>query len=251
MRFKKILRFDIQNGFLKNRLLLFVPAGLALVSAWNYLRSPGISPLSFRQCIGRLYGRLGGEPRMWPIVFSITLLLLFSYPHRDMEAYGMQVMTRAQSRSVWWLSKTVWMALCTLYVHGTAVGVTALFCAAAHIPFTPDSGPLFQTLFFRLVTAVVLSIGVNLLQLTLSLFFEPVFGVLAVAVLLFGGFFNIMLGPDQSQRHLEVVWFNFRAICDNFFAIVLGVGLTLAVVSTAAGVLRFHHYDLFGAKETE
>ena len=137
MNFTKLIHFDVRNGICKNVGLILAPFIIALISFVDFNRTfypfalaassaSNVIP-TYADHIMYIYGGMAqyipnpAEPFQFPARWMIWLIsLLFfmsSYAYKDMQTFGIQIITRSGSRRLWWLSKTLWCFFGTLLFH--------------------------------------------------------------------------------------------------------------------------------------
>lgn len=220
MKFTKLIHFDVRNGICKNVGLILTPFIIALISFVDFNRT--FYPLALAESsasnviptyadhIMYIYGGMAqyipnpAEPFQFPARWMIWLIsLLFfmsSYAYKDMQTFGIQILTRSGSRRLWWLSKTLWCFFGTLLFH-TVLWVTvciACLVTKADLSLVLHADiicKLFQTFstgtaigeiqisLLALLLPVVVSFSLCLCQMTLSLFIKPTLSFLTMAVI--------------------------------------------------------------------
>lgn len=275
MKFIKLLWFDLKNGFLKNR-VLSVPAILfAILFCFDVSRkmmffiheNPGLT-ISLGDYFTYIYGGMKEyipsptEPFMFPVVWTITMLAIsyatLQYPFRDLQLAGQQILYRTKGRSKWWLSKCTCNVLSTLGYHMIFLTIMVLFCIiqkgdmSLHIHkevltslFAIKKEALtgrFELRWLHIVLPVFISIGLNLFQMTLSLFMKPVFSFFVTLILVLSS--SYLLSPYLIGNYAMAVRSN--TIIQN--GVDLYAGLILCVVlitlSVIVGMAKFHHFDV-------
>lgn len=219
MKFTKLLYFDIRNGICKNAGLILAPFTIALISFADFSRK--FYPLALADpaaadavptCADHIMYLYGGMaqyipnpaepfqfPARWMIWLMSLLFFLSSYAYKDMQTFGIQILTRSGSRRGWWLSKTLWCFFGTLVFHAVLWLTICIGCLAAKAELslalhTDMICRLFQTFstgtavgeiqisLLALLLPVAVSFSLCLCQMTLSLFMKPTLSFLIMAV---------------------------------------------------------------------
>ena len=77
-------------------------------------------------------------PSMWMLVFLCGNLLTLTYPLRDLEGIGQQILVRSGRREYWWLAKCGWEIVSSfVYLLMLALGVLS-YCLAFRIPIKAE-----------------------------------------------------------------------------------------------------------------
>lgn len=278
MKFIKNFSFDIRNGFLKNKLLFLVPAGIGAFSFFDFTnRVDQIKqiPMFSESCASYgdlwmyLYGGMkeylpsSKEALFFPIIWLVTLMviafLVLNYPLNNILTSGQQVLVRTGSRSQFWLSKCCWNILSTVFYHAVVAAVTILLCLLSGIPLSRhidmellrmlfEAGPETSVLDRSIIPCRVLllpilvSVTINLLQMTFSLFVKPIFSFLGVSVLLI--FSAYLLRPYMFGNYAMLL--RGRWIMENGVSETAGFLLCALLTAGAVltGLIRFRRYDI-------
>ena len=77
-------------------------------------------------------------PSMWLLVFLCGNLLTLTYPLRDLEGIGQQILVRSGRREYWWLAKCGWEIVSSFgYLLMLALGVLS-YCLVFRIPIKAE-----------------------------------------------------------------------------------------------------------------
>lgn len=272
MKYIKVLWFDIRQGLLKRPLLLLVPVGITLIACFDLTRLAAqleVRLPGFGDYLMYLYGGMdrytpySGEfflfPVRWLILFLSAAFLTLHYPYKDLLSCGQQVLIRTRSRTAWWLSKCGWNILSVLVYHGLIFLTAALFCIATAADLSGKFHPkllyaVFQTNpanqmqdsarwpFILLLLPVLVSLGIGLLQMTLSLFLKPLFSFFLIALLMISSAYftsSCLVGNYAMAMRYDVVIHNGINFKDGI--VVFAVMAFLAILT---GCIRFRRYDI-------
>ncbi len=167
------------------------------------------------------------EGFIFPIRWSLLHLYIFyctlHYPSKDLTSVGVNILLRTKGRTSWWLSKSIWNICYVLAVYLLIFLTVMLFCLVMKEPIHLDITAMFMndileakspyetfstnliwiTLFFPLL----FSIGMNLWQMTLTLFFKPLysFGASAVILLASAYFFHPLFSRESRNANSKCV----------------------------------------------
>jgi len=279
MKYIKLLRFDMRNGMLKNPMLFIIPVLVALIACLDLTsRISSLNELnyfdvkaqgSFADYMVYIYGGMDkyepqkGDPFIFPIRWAVVFLsvsfITLNYPYRDMQSFGQQILVRTKGRVVWWLSKCGWNVLSTLLYHCLLFCAAALLCLAVRGEFSREINKDLMYAVFRmdrmsilpgdapwpvamLFLPVLVSLGINLMQMTLSLFVKPIFSFFAVAFLMSSSAY--LTSPYLIGNYAMPM--RYDMVIQGGVGIVIGlvVSSALIVASVGVGVVRFHQYDI-------
>lgn len=276
MKFIRYLNFDLGQGILRNKALLVVPSLISIVSFFDFagkahsflLDGVITEPVSYGDYWFYLYGGMhkytpepGNAfrfPIVWIVVFLVIPFILLNYPFKDMYGVGQQILVRSGKRTVWWLSKCCWNFLGTLLYHLIiqGVGIVLFYMLKMdasnriHMEFIdivflvghqevhdPSVIP-----FFVFVLPVIVSVAINMLQMTLSLFMKPTAGFFVIAVLLLAS--SYLLSPLLLGNYAMAFRYDWMLVQ----GVSMGVGGAMATVllflSVLLGLVRFRLYDI-------
>ena len=280
MRFFKLLGVDLRQGTMRNipfiiatlllPFLLCVDLTLRLYSLELYPSQDSVTAADYFVYI---YGGMKEYipdasnpfcfPVVWIIVFMTPMLCLSIYPLKDLHSFGIQIIYRAQSRRVWWISKCAWNICSSLLYHGWIILVSALFCVSLGIPLKNTVNPELlqyslqlnseqvpicpiQLTPLTLCVPVIISISLNLLQLALALHGNMNFSQLAIAAILLISAY--CLSPFLVGNYAMIgrlTPFGSNGI-EPAIGMVFGIGIS--TVSIIYGVVRFSYYDILNGE---
>lgn len=279
MKYIKLLWFDIRNGVVRNPMLCAVPVIIALIACFDLTNR--ISSLnevyyfevqqkgSIADYIMYIYGGMDKYvpepsnhfifPVRWVVVFLSLSFITLNYPYKDMQGFGQQILVRTKGRTVWWLSKCGWNILSVLMYHCLFLGVAALFCFAVQSGFSREINKDLQYVVFEidrvsimpgdapwpfviLVLPVLISMGINLVQMTLSLFIKPIFSFFVVAFLMSSSAY--FTSPYLIGNYAMPVRYDMVIKDGVSIAAGIAVSFALIIVSVGIGIIRFHRYDI-------
>lgn len=281
MKFIRLLRFDLQNGFWKNRLLLLLPALSAGVffldyrlHLWRWSAAQSLPAPSFADYFLYVYGGMKQYiprpedpfqlPILWLLLFLSVSAAVLNYPHRDLQSLGQQVLIRTRGRMLWWASKCVWNLAATLYAHGGLLLLLLLLCAAAGVPLTGTVHAKLLESAFRIsepelkavpavmagallfAAPVLTAAALNLLQMLLSLFIRPLFSYLVLAAYLAASaylFSPAFVGNYAMALRADEVM--KRGVNP---AAGMAVSAALALFAAVFGLVRFRRFDIINCE---
>jgi hypothetical protein len=272
MKYIKILFFDIKNGIFKNRFFLLSVIILPCFFCFDFLNIAGFTEVNERSFADFWIFIYGGMkeyipspenrftiPALWIIFFSTIFFGALNYPYNDLFGYGKQILLRTKGRVLWWLSKCGWNIIYTLIFHGIVLLVICIFTALSGSNFNLDLNTDILTIQFQLqqkemvsseiklpmlifISPIIVSIAINLFQMTVSLFIKPIFGFLCTSVILVSSSFmmsNFMLGNFGMALRSNLI-----AVRGLDFEKGIEISLILAGLSIIVGTLKFWKYDI-------
>ncbi len=148
MKFIRLVWLDIKNGYVKQPLFYIFPlfiVGMGFadsyrqVSVWETKSALGDYWLYLYGGMKEYVPTLGNPfqfPAIWIMVFLMSSFLVMSYPMRDLQSTGTQMLVHAQGRSKWWISKCFWNLFSTFSYHITVLLLIVLLCIFVDVPIT-------------------------------------------------------------------------------------------------------------------
>lgn len=278
MKFIKLLRFDLNEGIMKNKFLLLCPVMIAVtmfisfysrVNRYVSLHLIQEGKVTFADYYMYLYGGMkeyipepGNPflfPIMWLLIFVAIPFIVVNYPFRDMQSIGQQVLVHSTGRTLWWISKCCWNVIATLLYHGILLGVLLLLCIFKNIPISRDINLDLQSVVFmvtqeeyflkcKTITIVIImlpilvSIAMDLFQMMISLFLKPMFSFLVIAVIMVSSSYLLagyMIGNYAMIMRLS--WINEKGVSILTGYIIVAL---VSVVSVVIGKIKFRNYDI-------
>lgn len=225
MKFIKVLWFDLKNGYFKGVSCYIFPLFIAIIGFFELHRRIAIwgTEVALGDYWMYLYGGMkeyipttGNPfqfPTMWIAVFLFSSFAVLNYPMKDLQNMGTQILVHVQGRTKWWISKCLWNVLSTVLYHGIILLVLVILCICFQEPLSFEAhADSIATMFglwvseFRgggvipiavILTPVILSIAINLLQMVLLLFTKPVFSFLVICIMMLSSAYflsDIMIG---------------------------------------------------------
>lgn len=276
MRFTKLLYYDFKNGFLigwSKFLLLLV---LIIAYCFDfYLRKSNayifdeIIPQAtwidyvFHVFAGeKEYVPSLTEPFVFPVKWLLFhLFILYStlyYPSRDLSTLGLNILVRTKGRFSWWISKVSWNVCYVLALYIVTFTTVGMFCLIIGEPLSFNLTSMFINDIFnasspyesysnKLVSSILLlpliiSIGLNLVQMTLALFVKPLysFGLMAVMLLASTYYLHSYLPGNYAML------IRSEHVVENGVTFFGGMitSVILIAIAVFVGSLYFKRYDI-------
>lgn len=276
MKFTKLLKYDLKNGFLSGFIKFPIIVMLVVAYCFDFYLVKG-SAYIFDETvpsgtvIDYLFYIFAGEkeyvptltePFIFPVKWLLFhLFILYStlyYPSRDLSSLGLNILVRTKGRVAWWISKCIWNVCYVLAMYMTVFLTVVVFCFMMGEPFTfniteifvndiLNAGSPFDTFSRKLIWSVVLlpiiiSVGLNLLQMTAALCIKPLysFGVLAIILLSSTYYLNAYLPGNYAMP------IRSEYVVENGVTIGGGIIMALLIIcmSIIIGSLYFKRYDI-------
>lgn len=276
MKFYKLIKYDLRNGFFQNRFRLMAIILLVLASCIDFYARKNLA-YHFEDIVpaGTFMDYsaylLGGIPEFIPglddsFIFPVKwflfhILLLYGTLHyfsRDLFSCGITILPRSGNRVLWWLSKCIWNICYVVITYLTSFLAIFIFCAifgeSLSLSITPDfmnqlmgartPFTAFPLQFSALILFLPLfiSIGNSLAQMLLTLFIRPMFSFVTLAALLLcGAYLNYGLFWSTYAMPLRSKW-----IAENGFSFIHGTVVSGLVAAAAVfiGCIRFQRYSI-------
>lgn len=188
-------------------------------------------------------------PFVWMLIQFLVPFMIYSYCNDDCEGVGIDFLMKCRSRRLWWNSKCLWNCLtvlsvyaiqyATAFVYGLCNGNLSmkinyeLFEKISN-KSVPDNAANVWIIVYMLVMPVVVSLVTALVQMTISMFTNPMIGMLAVmAWNVMSVFINnpLMIGNNSMVVRSSVynaqriqVWQSV-AVCIVVYIVVYVVGM--------------------------
>ena len=201
-------------------------------------------------------------PFVWMLIQFLVPFMIYSYCNDDCEGVGIDFLMKCRSRRLWWNSKCLWNCLtvlsvyaiqyATAFVYGLCNGNLSmkinyeLFEKISN-KSVPDNPANVWIIVYMLVMPVVVSLVTALVQMTISMFTNPMIGMLAVmAWNVMSVFINnpLMIGNNSMVVRSSVynaqriqVWQSV-AVC-----------LVVYIVVYVAGMIGFNKKDILVKKK--
>ncbi|MCI8669017.1 MAG: hypothetical protein HFI34_05790 [Lachnospiraceae bacterium] len=284
MKYIKMVWFDIRRGILRNPILFVVPVIVAFIACcdlnnrivaqneWIAYESNSCETQikgGFADYMMYIYGGMdkyvpeSGNyfifPIRWMVVFLMISFITLSYPYKDMQGFGRQILIRTRGRTIWWLSKCIWNIFSVLIYHSVIFGIAALFGIAVGSGITGKINKDLQYEVFQIagdsllsddmswpfviiLLPVLISLSINLLQMTLSLFIKPIFSFLIAAFLMISSAYftsPYLIGNYAMSMRYDMV-------IEDGVSVTAGlvVAFVLMILSVGTGMIRFRRYDI-------
>lgn len=276
MKFIRYLLFDFKQGILHNKALLLGPVVIAAVAFFDFSAKAHryllYGMIKSNVCYGDywfyLYGGMHNYipspdnafqfPVVWILIFLAVPFILLNYPFKDLYGGGQQILVRFGRRSIWWLSKCCWnfcgTVLYHLIIQATGIVLFHLFqmeiSNQIHMDFVNlvfDAGnqevwnPSWIPLSVFLLP-VLISVTINILQMTASLFIKPMFSFFAVAVLLLASAY--LLSSFLIGNYAMAFRHDWMLKAGVSISAGTGISIILLFIAVFLGIVRFQLYDI-------
>lgn len=130
-----------------------------------------------------------------PVIYISCIMIPFFissyYPFNDFDERGKVIFTRTKKRSAWWFSKCIWNILSTLFYEVIMI-LTAVICCilSGKLSFSvsmemsvtknilPGNYKVWQYVMYIIIVPVMIIIALSLIQMTISMITQPVYGMI-------------------------------------------------------------------------
>lgn len=279
MKFFKLIRYDIKNGFWQSKWRLLSIVIIVLISCVEFFVRKSntyyfeeIVPAgTFGDYLCYLFAGIpeyhpGADqefifPVKWFLFHLILLYGTLHYSVRDLHSLGIIILPRCRERSFWWLSKCFWNVLYIVVAYLLTFATIFLFCILTGETLTLPVTGEFINLMARLnssfidliefpiqfsvmllIVPCLFSIGNSLLLLLLTLFLKPVISYGAMMIFfLCGAYFNSPFWWEGLTMAVRSEW-----VIDGGYTVGIATIIAGAVIisTMVIGLIRFRKYDI-------
>ncbi len=273
MMFIKLIRYDLRNGLLRcwKKFLIsfcmFTVFCFDLYLNWSNCRlNPSDLSLGdyalflFRGM--REYIPDSSQPFIFPILWMLFYILIFYivlyYPFQDLNGFGKNILVNSRKRSLWWLSKCVWIIFSVITYFALAWAAAIIFSLTTGTNLSLQINklqlmmlgvrdvemvlPIKNFVGLAIILPPLVAISMCLMQLTISLFVKPLYSFLfSISVLLISAYYKseLLLGNYAMLIRLDIWSENgLKSINGIYFSIILGL------VSIVIGCIYFCRTDI-------
>lgn len=276
MKFYKLLTYDLRNGFRLGMTKLFIVLLLVIAFCVDfYLQKRSVyffdSVTPSGTWIDYLFYFLAGIkeytpsltdefifPAKWLLLHLFILYSTLYYPDRDLSSMGLNILVRTKGRVAWWVSKTIWNVCYVFACYLIIFLFVYLFGLVVNEPISLEITPMFindllradspfDTFSTNLVPIIILlpllvSIALNLLQMTCSLFIKPIYSFGLMGVILLAS--SYIMHPLLIGNYAMPIRSEY--IVENGFQALTGVILSGVIIgfSFIVGSIYFKRYDI-------
>lgn len=281
MKFFRLLKNDIRNGFLSNGIHYLVIVIIVLVSCVDmtikvhnaYMFDPVMPEITFADLLLYLFE---GIPKFVPsqletFIFPVKWLLLhmillyggLHYPYNDLHTIGVNVLPRSGSRYKWWYAKCLWLLVNQIISYTCIYVMLLIFCilsggevslqlTSVYINDIMNAGSLYDSfpkeiLLVTVVLTFLVTFGLSLWENVISLYLKPIFSYLVMAILLLASAY--LSSPLLIGNFAMAI--RCRYITENGYEMFEGCVITMIVIilALACGMLRFRRYDIMNQEQ--
>lgn len=281
MDIKRFIANDIRRSVIHNKYRIFMCAGIILtlmITFYSYansnrnIKEAGIALSFFDYILYMIRGgiRVTGQninrleiPYVWISLCIMNGIMVLDYMYSDMKGIGRNVLVYSRNKSVWWLSKCITTVVSVSIVYilmhifaiifsiigkGVMSGVhTDIFRIlypkdTAFMPSDIVNGKSDKVLLYIVFFPWIISVGIGLFQLALSLYVKPVLSFIIVIII--DG-----LSVFSNSILLWGNWFMAER-CDIFVknghntGVILIMAVMVCVISVIAGEVKLKNSDV-------
>ncbi|MDD3279302.1 MAG: hypothetical protein PHG16_10555 [Lachnospiraceae bacterium] len=251
--------YDLKNGWRRNRVRFAVACVLLLFLGGMSYRACAFGSWKISLWDMLIWAFLGEPPyvmakenifRFPTVIFLFQLYLFFclgSYPLQNLAREGQKYMLLCRSRSKWWLSKCLWVAVSVLCYYMLFVGllflIRLLFGTQGNAQVSLTEFPQYSAAFTTpelllnvLLLPLMMSIALSLLQLFISIMLSLQLAYLANILLL--GISVYWFTPFMPGNYLMLL--RNRLVTPDGVTFWQGC-VTAAVISIFSIAIGLHH----------
>lgn len=243
MKITKLLKYDIIHGFYSNK----DKAGIIILVA--------------------AFCRLSHFRVEWLLVNLCILYATLNYVFSDFDVMGIQFLSRAGKRKIWWNSKCVWQ-ICFITIAHSIVYIVN-YVMSFWIPneqsyfFAPNilksfliseeqaKNNTWSVTWSMFMVVLLFSIFFNILQSTLTMVIMQRYAFLTACILLvFTEIFSVgWIGNDKWNQYLGMLqqygMGTYREI------VIIGIISIVCIVIAVIGCKIFKKYDIWNGNQTQ
>ncbi len=197
-------------------------------------------------------------PIFWICIFMGALLVTASYSGTEIDNYSLQIIIRAGTRKAWWGSKCIWCVIATLCYFFSAYCTVALLCVSTGVPISLTNSIELSGSFLNVNLAhhhigvmdniqigfflpVLFAVFLNLLQLTLNLFFSKMLSFLiCIAFLILPSYYTseFIIGNYAMAAKSNLIIENGLNPANGLFVLCIAVFMLVLT-----GLIRAEYID--------
>lgn len=198
-------------------------------------------------------------PTMWFLLNILPCYLTLNYTAHDLNGGGIQVMTRLQRKTRWWISKCVLSTVMAIFYYIIIYAVVAILCfiLGFKISFMPTEELFlvhFNAIFlsadtteFQMFLALclmpcIVTVALSLVQMMLTLFIKPVFAYIAICAYLAGSV--LCVSPFFIANFAMPVRSSAVGVYNFDFTSCLVYSAMIAVIAIIIGKLKIARMDI-------
>lgn len=276
MRFTKLLKSDLRNGFYGKYvhflvliiMVTFSCTELHIRIRQHYSALESVPVSTYFDYVCYLMGGIKeyvvsptepfALPIKWLLLHAVLLYGTLYYPYRDLHSIGVSVLPRSGSRIRWWISKCIWMMTYQVCAYLVIFLTAGVFCLVSGGEFSLQVTPELlrdlsgikleseiiseQFALMMLFLPILVTISLNLLQMWLMLYIKPIFSFgISVTIMTSSAYlFSLFLIGTYAMpvRSIYIVKRGFT-IGEGACACVV-----LAVLAFMGGIRKFKKYDV-------
>lgn len=213
---KGIIRYDLITGFRNNlsKIILF----FVIITLINIIACTNIGDIESTYGIKAtvtdyLSVIIGGPkyifegaletyqiPVLWLLPQIMISYIVGYYAMTDIDKEGVQMLVRANTRRKWWISKCIWNGTMVIFLHFIIYGITIINAlingADMECELTFEvitnlceiysiTGSKTEVMLTLILMPVLVSIALNMMQMTIALIFSPIVGFICSQSIVF------------------------------------------------------------------
>lgn len=251
--FMDVLHIFWGGGTLTENLNVFQKQGISICDSLLYLTG-GMLPISFVSLTDSFQ-----FPIRWLFPYLLVLFFTLDYARNDLTHGGIQVLTRTQNRTLWWISKCiwntitvlscfvveliVWFLLTSLVVKMEVFSLNNILFEGIFNANLPEQGTFkWEYIGTFCLLPVMVCVSISLVQMTLTLYIKPVFAYITSMIYYIVGIYYVtpllLSNYALSVRSSTIGLYNFRPQTGIFLCVVSGM------IAVSVGVVHLYRMDL-------
>lgn len=195
----------------------------------------------------------------------LIAFIVGNYPFKDLNGFGQAVLVRTREKRVWWLSKCAWCILSVISSYAILMA-EILFVGIYTKKFTfiptiqvctkisgfdkqliEHSANFNKMAIYMLICAVLTSIAISMLQVSLSQIVSPIIGYIVVVTLLMAGvFFNSEMVITNGLMAVR----NGIYMPEGYnYILIIFIDIIIIFAAIMVGLFHFVKTDIFNRSE--
>ena len=180
----------------------------------------------------------------------IIAFIVGNYIIKDLYGYGKSVLLKAGSRINWWISKCIWCLVSALVCYGMmhiVIAVAGICTGSFSVSPTQDVCCYIVRLMLSVMgTSLVMTMTLNMIQITIGLILSPTIGYMAVMVFLVVAAFSD--SPVIITLYCMAVRSGLYMPSGYKIAPALVIMFIMIMVCAIAGAVYSSHMDIISKK---
>lgn len=194
---------------------------------------------------------------IWLMMTTMPAFIVYSYAAADIEGIGQQFLFRVKDKRKWWISKCIWNMCSVIMLHVLMFITIFLFAIknykavneifVIHSDVCSEISEIamnqkINVIIMIIIAPLVIGIGVSLIQMMLSLIYNPAISFLIIIVMnVLSSFFETHVLPNE---YTMIIRWSSRWNQGNVPVIGILIGVILAIGGLIIGDMYFQRMDI-------